>query len=52
MSFKGEYQIANLEQRLPNNEVRCNLSPRNCKMKEGQLGFCGVRGNRDGRLVT
>ena len=52
MSFKGEYQIANLEESLPNNEVRCNLSPRNCKMKEGQLGFCGVRGNRDGRLVT
>jgi len=52
MSFKGEYQQANLEQRLPDNEVLCNLSPRNCKMKEGQTGFCGVRGNRDGRLVT
>ena len=52
MSFKGEYRVANLEQRLPGNEVRCNLSPRNCKMKEGQTGFCGVRGNRDGRLVT
>jgi pyruvate formate lyase activating enzyme len=52
MSFKEEYRVANLEQRLPDNEVRCNLSPRNCKMKEGQTGFCGVRGNRDGRLVT
>jgi len=52
MSFKGEYRSANLEQRLSDNEVLCNLSPRNCKMKEGQTGFCGVRGNRNGRLVT
>ncbi len=52
MSFKGEYQQASLEQRLPDNEVLCNLSPRNCKIKDGQTGFCGVRGNRDGRLVT
>ena len=52
MSFKGEYKQANLEQRLPDNEVQCNLSPRKCRMKEGQTGFCGVRGNRDGNLVT
>jgi pyruvate formate lyase activating enzyme len=52
MSFKGEYRLASLEKRLPGNEVLCNLSPRNCKIKEGQTGFCGVRGNQDGRLVT
>lgn len=32
--------------------VRCHLSPRNCTMRPGQAGFCGVRQNLDGRLVT
>lgn len=32
--------------------VICKLSPRNCELKEGQMGFCGVRGNEDGSLVT
>lgn len=41
-----------LEERLENGVVRCHLSPRNCVIKEGQHGFCGVRENRGGRLVT
>src|SRR2546421_9062945 len=43
---------AGLEEVLDNGVVRCHLSPRNCIMKEGQHGFCGVRANRGGRLVT
>ncbi|CAH2802692.1 MAG: COG1180: Radical SAM, Pyruvate-formate lyase-activating enzyme like [uncultured Caballeronia sp.] len=43
---------ARLEEILPDGSVRCHLSPRNCVIKEGGRGFCKVRGNRGGRLVT
>lgn len=43
---------AMLEELLPNGAVKCHLSPRNCVIQEGKLGFCKVRGNRGGRLVT
>ncbi|MCP5051383.1 MAG: AmmeMemoRadiSam system radical SAM enzyme [bacterium] len=33
-------------------KVECSLSPRHCKLKPGQMGFCGVRGNVDGKLHT
>ena len=32
--------------------VVCDLSPRHCKIAEGKLGKCGVRGNVGGELVT
>ncbi len=32
--------------------VECNLCPRNCKLRDGQSGFCRVRGNRGGQLFT
>jgi len=32
--------------------VRCTLCPRDCRLREGQAGFCFVRENRSGRLVT
>jgi len=32
--------------------VICRLSPRNCEISEGGSGFCGVRRNVGGRLVT
>ena len=32
--------------------VRCGLCPRSCHLAEGTLGFCGVRGNHKGQLVT
>lgn len=41
-----------LEERLADDVVKCHLSPRNCVIKPGQRGFCGVRANHDGRLVT
>jgi pyruvate formate lyase activating enzyme len=32
--------------------VHCTLCPRDCRIGEGQEGFCFVRRNRGGRLVT
>ncbi len=32
--------------------VECTLCPRRCKLHDGQRGFCFVRANRGGRLVT
>jgi pyruvate formate lyase activating enzyme len=43
---------ARLWHQLPNGAVQCHLSPRNCKIRPGQHGFCMVRANRDGRLVS
>ncbi|HHH30202.1 MAG TPA: AmmeMemoRadiSam system radical SAM enzyme [Polyangiaceae bacterium] len=36
---------------LDDGRVRCELCPRLCTMKEGQRGFCFVRGVRDGQVV-
>jgi len=33
-------------------EVVCGLSPRNCRIPEGGLGFCRVRVNQGGELFT
>src|SRR5262245_59506875 len=52
MKWKQTAQPARLEQVLENGVVQCHLSPRNCKLKDGQHGFCGVRANQGGRLVT
>ncbi len=43
---------ARLEERLEDDVVRCHLSPRHCRIRPGQHGFCMVRANRDGRLVS
>ncbi|CCE98567.1 K04069 pyruvate formate lyase activating enzyme (plasmid) [Sinorhizobium fredii HH103] len=43
---------ARLASSLPDGRVQCSLSPRRCKLKEGQHGYCGVRANKNGRLVT
>lgn len=32
--------------------IRCGLCPRACRIPDGGLGFCGVRANRGGELVT
>lgn len=50
--WRATSQPARLEEILDNTVVRCHLSPRNCTMKEGQHGFCGVRANEGGRLMT
>lgn len=43
---------ARLSEQLENGVVRCHLSPRNCKIRPGQHGFCMVRANHDGHLVS
>lgn len=34
------------------NHVVCKLSPRNCRIADGHMGHCGVRGNVDGELFS
>lgn len=41
-----------LQESVEGGAVRCGLSPRHCVIKPGQRGFCGVRANQDGKLVT
>ena len=36
----------------PDGSVRCTLCPRDCHLREGQPGFCYVRQNRGGKLVS
>ncbi len=43
---------ADFYETLPDKSVRCSLCPRNCKIAEGQSGFCLVRKNEGGRLVS
>ncbi|WP_352301905.1 AmmeMemoRadiSam system radical SAM enzyme [Kineosporia sp. NBRC 101731] len=43
---------AKLSEELENGIVRCHLSPRNCKIRPGKYGFCMVRANQNGKLVT
>jgi pyruvate formate lyase activating enzyme len=50
--WKTTFSPARLAEKLPDGRIRCHLSPRNCTMREGQDGFCKVRGVRDGELVT
>lgn len=33
-------------------KVECTLCPRHCTLKEGQDGFCRVRGNREDQLLS
>ncbi len=35
-----------------NRSVRCMLCPRHCPIAEGKRGYCGVRENREGKLVS
>ncbi|MCP2257429.1 pyruvate formate lyase activating enzyme [Streptoalloteichus tenebrarius] len=52
MNWKDDPHPARLFDELPDGVVRCRLSPRNCRIRPGQHGFCMVRANQDGRLVT
>ena len=38
-------------QALDDGRVQCNLCPRQCRMHDGQRGFCFVRMNQGGRVV-
>jgi pyruvate formate lyase activating enzyme len=37
--------------RLEDGRVRCDVCPRECKMRDGQRGMCFVRAHRDGEVV-
>jgi pyruvate formate lyase activating enzyme len=41
---------ATLYQQLPHGRVRCTACARYCNIGEGQVGFCGIRGNVGGKL--
>lgn len=40
------------EKTLSDGRVQCTICPRNCKLKEGQAGFCQVRKNIDGTVIS
>jgi AmmeMemoRadiSam system radical SAM enzyme/AmmeMemoRadiSam system protein B/AmmeMemoRadiSam system protein A len=40
------------EETAERGQVRCRLCPRGCTLAPGDRGFCFVRQNRDGRLVS
>lgn len=41
---------AKLWKLLHDGHIQCELSPRGCKLSEGQKGFCGVRANISGKM--
>ncbi len=41
---------AELYRELDNQRVECLACARRCRLAPGQIGFCGVRGNKDGKL--
>ena len=43
---------ARFYRKLPDRRVRCTLCPRQCNLREGVRGDCGVRENRRGSLYT
>lgn len=38
--------------KLEDNAVECGVCPRNCTIEEGERGFCNVRENKKGKLVS
>lgn len=36
---------------LTDSSIQCTICPRNCKLKEGQSGFCQIRKNIGGKVV-
>ena len=50
---KGPVIPANWWHRLDDGRVQCDLCPRDCKLHEGQRGFCFVRAREgDGLVLT
>src|SRR5713226_2939927 len=39
-----------LYEKIPNDKVRCTACARYCEIGNGQIGLCGVRGNKGGKL--
>ena len=54
MNTTGELPLARWWRPLDAGRIECRLCPRQCRLRDGQDGFCFVRGNRGGamRLVA
>ncbi len=52
MTWTSRPRVAAHWEPLAEGAVRCHLCPRHCKLRPGQKGFCGVRGNVAGSLHT
>ena len=44
------YKEAILYDKLPNDKVRCTACARYCEIGKDQIGLCGIRGNKNGKL--
>ena len=49
---KSEYKVAQWWEPTANNKILCTLCPRYCKIGPDQSGFCYIRKNRNGKLIT
>ena len=52
MSNKQNETEAGLWEPLPGRAARCRLCAHYCRLTEGEIGRCGVRLNRQGKLLT
>src|SRR3989304_5247358 len=50
-TLKNVEKEAVLYERLPNHKVRCLACARYCEIGKDQIGLCGIRGNKEGKLV-
>ena len=51
-NWRASHHPARLWSPRPDGKVQCHLSPRNCIIGEGQAGFCRVRQNVGGELIS
>jgi pyruvate formate lyase activating enzyme len=51
MATTVQSSSSDYEQRLADGRVQCQVCPRHCRLREGQRGFCFVRGCHDGHIV-
>ena len=48
--YRAEYNLPEETPRFADG-ITCNLCVRECKIGEGERGFCGIRANKEGKLV-
>jgi pyruvate formate lyase activating enzyme len=48
----GAPHLARWWETAPDGRVHCFLCPRHCRLRAGQAGFCSIRENQGGRLVS
>jgi pyruvate formate lyase activating enzyme len=53
MDWRKDSRVASYWQYKPGpDKVECGLCPRHCNLRDGQMGFCLVRGNKGNELHT